>query len=73
MEDTLITVRVPKELKKRSTASKINWSQEIREAIKARLAATDRARAVEELERILPSVKPGFDGTAAIRENHLRS
>ena len=72
MEDTLITTRVSKKLKRRMKASKINWSQEIRRAIEARLAVTDRAQAIEELERLLTSVEPGFDGAAAIKENRIR-
>jgi hypothetical protein len=72
MEDTLITTRVSEKLKKRMKASKINWSHEIRRAIEARLAVTDRAQAIEELERLLTSVEPGFDGAAAIKENRIR-
>ena len=72
MDDTLITTRVSKKLKRRMKASKINWSQEIRRAIETRLAVTDRAQAIEELERLLTSVEPGFDGAAAIKENRIR-
>jgi len=69
MEDTLITIRVSKELKKKMRESRINWSQELRKTIEERLAARDRKEAVEELEKILASVKPGFDSAAAIKES----
>jgi len=69
MEDTLITIRVSKELKKKMGESRINWSQELRKTIEERLAARDRKEAVEELEKILASVKPGFDSAAAIKES----
>ncbi|HKW04511.1 MAG TPA: hypothetical protein VJN71_04350 [Nitrososphaerales archaeon] len=68
MSDELITIRVPKNLKKRMKSSKVNWSNELRGAIENKLAADDRKQAVRELERILVSVKPGFDSTRAIKE-----
>jgi post-segregation antitoxin (ccd killing protein) len=68
MDESLITVRVPKELKARMKMVKINWSEELREAIRTRLETNQRLNAEEDLERILASVRPGFDTTQAIRE-----
>jgi hypothetical protein len=68
MSDDLVTIRVPKDLKKRMRSSKLNWSQELRNAIEQKLAANNRKRAALELDSILVSVKPGFDSTRAIKE-----
>jgi hypothetical protein len=68
MSDELVTIRVPKSLKKKMKISKVNWSQELRNAIEKKLAMADRREAVEELDSILASVEPGFDSTRAIKE-----
>ncbi|MBI3840785.1 MAG: hypothetical protein HY297_02335 [Thaumarchaeota archaeon] len=68
MDDSLITVRVPKELKEQMKRAKVNWSEELREAILARLETNQRRKADEDLERIVASVRPGFDSLQAIRE-----
>ncbi len=68
MDESLITVRVPKELKERMKKARINWSEELREAIRTRLEANQRRNADGDLERILASVRPGFDSSQAIRE-----
>jgi hypothetical protein len=68
MSDELVTIRVPRHLKKRMKSSKVNWSQELRSAIERKLATDDRKCAVRELDSIITSVKPGFDSTRAIKE-----
>ncbi len=68
MDESLITVRVPRELKERMKRARINWSEELREAIRTRLETNQRRNADEDLERILASVRPGFDSLQAIRE-----
>jgi hypothetical protein len=68
MKDELITIRVPRHLKKRMNQSKVNWSQELRDAIERKLATDDRKYAVRELDSIIRSVNPGFDSTRAIKE-----
>jgi hypothetical protein len=69
MSDELVTLRIPKDLKKRMKKSKINWSQELRQSIERKLSASDRDEAIHELDAILLSVKPGFDSTRAIKES----
>jgi post-segregation antitoxin (ccd killing protein) len=68
MDESLITVRVPRELKTRMRKAKINWSEVLREAIRTRLEANQRRNAEKDLERIISSVRPGFDSSQAIRE-----
>ena len=68
MSESLITVRVPKELKKRMRESRINWSEELRRAIKAKLEADNKKTTEVELEKLLKSVKPGFSTLQAIKE-----
>ncbi len=69
MSDDLVTIRVPKKLKKQMKNSNVNWSQELRGAIERRLVVDDRKRAISELYSILVSIKPGFDSTRAIKES----
>ncbi|MDH2900814.1 MAG: hypothetical protein PXY39_07555 [archaeon] len=69
MSDDLVTIRVPKKLKKQMKNSNVNWSQELRGAIERRLVVDDRKRAISELDSILVSIKPGFDSTRAIKES----
>ncbi len=69
MSDELVTVRVPKHLKKRMKRSKVNWSEELRHAIEQKLASDDRREASRELDSLLLSVKTGFDSTRAIKES----
>jgi len=69
MSDELVTIRVPRQLKKRMKKSRINWSRELREAIEHRLATDSRQEAIRELDRLLLSVRPGFDSTQAIKES----
>ena len=68
MNESLITVRVPKELKKRMRESRINWSEELRRAIKTKLEADNKKTTEVELEKLLKSVKPGFSTLQAIKE-----
>ncbi len=67
-DSELVTIRVPKQLKKKMKKSQVNWSQELRNAIERKLAGEDRKRAASELNSILKSVKPGFNTLRAIKE-----
>jgi hypothetical protein len=69
MSDDLVTIRVPKQLKKRMKTSSVNWSRELRGAIERKLATDDRRIAASELDLLLVSIKPGFDSTRAIKES----
>jgi post-segregation antitoxin (ccd killing protein) len=68
MSESLITVRVPRALKEKMKKAKINWSEELRKTITAKLEVDRKRRSEEELVRVLESVKPGFDTLSAIRE-----
>ena len=68
MAESLVTIRVSKEMKERMKKAGVNWSEELRRMIEENLAKTERKRAGIELEALLASVKPGFDSTRAIKE-----
>ena len=68
MAETLVTLRVPKELKEKMNKSRINWSEELRRAIRSKLEEDTKRSADTELERLLDGVKPGFDSLRAIKE-----
>lgn len=68
MEESMITIRVPKEMREKMRRAGINWSEELRHAIESKLDEGQRRKANEELELIMRNVKPGFDSTRAIRE-----
>ncbi len=68
MTELLVTIRVSKEMKEQMRKARINWSEELRQVIEAKLARGERKKAREELKSLLTSVKPGFDSTQAIKE-----
>ena len=68
MDDSLVTIRVPRELRARMKRAGINWSDELRQAIRTRLEAERKREAARALDGILKSVKPGFDSLEAIKE-----
>jgi post-segregation antitoxin (ccd killing protein) len=68
MSESLITVRVPRELKEKMKRAKINWSDELRKTIAAKLEVDQKRKSEAELARVLESVKPGFDTLSAIKE-----
>ena len=72
MTESLVTLRVPRELKEQMRRSKINWSKELRQTIKSKLEADRKRKAEEELERLLTNIKPGFNSLDAIREARRR-
>lgn len=69
MAETMITIRVPKEMKERMRKAELNWSLEIRRAIEARLEDDRRVKANAELNELLRHVKPGFNSALSIRED----
>ena len=73
MSDELVTIRVPKHLKKRMKRSNVNWSQELRSAIEQKLLADDRKKAARELESLVASINKGFDSSRAIKETRLHA
>ena len=69
MDESLVTIRVSRELKDRMKKAGINWSEELRRAIEGRLEETQRKKANGDLEKLLIQVKPGFDTAHAIKES----
>ncbi len=64
-----ITVRVPKELKKRMEKYRyINWSEVIRRAIEAKIREEEIKRAIEIMDEIASKAKPSRDTSEIIRE-----
>lgn len=68
MTESLVTIRVSREMKGRMKKAGVNWSEELRRTIEEKLAKSERKRARTELETLLATVKPGFDSTRAIKE-----
>lgn len=68
MSDSLITIRVPRGLRARMKRAGINWSEELRQAIRTKLEAERKKEAAKMLDRILATVEPGFDSSKAIKE-----
>ena len=72
MAESLVTVRVTKELKEKMRRARINWSEELRKAIQTRLEAEQKLSAERELEAVLRSVRPGFSTLRSIKEDRGR-
>ena len=73
---TVVSVRVPKELKERMDAFRgaVNWSEEIRAFIERRVAELEQEKAIEELERLIEKLPPAPKGVALkyVREDRDR-
>ena len=69
----MITVRVPKELKKEMMQVNVNWPEYIRKAIKEEIRRIKRLEASKEINRIREKTKYGlFDSVKSIREDRER-
>jgi len=70
----VVSLRVPKELKKRMKDIDINWSEEIREFIEAKVREYKKKKALEEIDGMLKNIKKIESGTAAryVREDRDR-
>jgi len=70
---SVVSVRVPRELKKRMDALKpyVNWSEEIRRFIEERVRELERLRVIEEVEEIIKTLPEVPRGTASsyVRED----
>lgn len=67
----VVSLRVPRELKKRMKSIDINWSEEIREFIEARVREHKKKKAIEGIDEMLKNIKKVEMGTAAkyVRED----
>ncbi|MGC8831909.1 MAG: hypothetical protein ACP5PQ_04955 [Thermoproteota archaeon] len=53
----MITVRIPKKLKRRMKASRINWSEAIRRFIKKRIVFEERKRSIEKAVKTMDEIR----------------
>lgn len=60
----VISVRVPKELKRMMKEIDINWSEEIRKFIEKRIREYRKLRALEEIDSMLSDIPEVKAGTA---------
>lgn len=72
----VVSVKVPKWVKERMEAYRevVNWPEEIRRAIMAKIEEVERTKAVEEAVRLLEAIPPAPRGTAGalVREDRDR-
>ena len=70
---SVVSVRVPKDLKKRMDALKqyVNWSEEIRRFIEERVRELERLRVIEEVEELIKTLPEVPRGSASsyVRED----
>ncbi len=61
----VVSVKVPKDVKeKMKKYGSVNWPEEIRRAIMAKIEEIERIQAVEEAIKLLEAVPPAPSGTA---------
>lgn len=65
----VISIRIPKELKKSMKEIEINWSEEIRKFIEKKVREYKRIKALEEIDAMLASLPKAERGTA---KNYVR-
>ncbi|RLI89529.1 MAG: hypothetical protein DRO98_00825 [Archaeoglobales archaeon] len=65
----VISLRIPKDLKKAMKEIEINWSDEIRRFIEAKIREYRRKRALEEIDTMLSTLPRVEKGTA---RNYVR-
>ena len=67
----VVSFRIPKELKKAMKEIEINWSEEIRKFIEAKVREYKRRKALEEMDAMLASLPKVKKGTAVsyVRED----
>ena len=68
-----ISFRVPKELKRKMDELRdtVNWSEELRRYLERRIREYEQLKAIEEFEKVIESLPPSPEGTAAkyVRED----
>lgn len=68
---TVVSVRIPKEIKEKMKKYDVNWSEEIRRAIAERISEIERMKAAEEISKMierLPRAEAGFSAKS-VRED----
>jgi len=72
---SIITIRIPKELKEKMRKYKeINWSEVIRKALEEKIRIQEKIEAIRKIDEIRRKVKPVKKGELDkwIRENRVR-
>lgn len=69
MSNTLITIRIPKELRERMRKIDINWSEEIRRFIEYRVKAYELANVIEDIRKRAKGRRVKIDSWKLIRED----
>ena len=64
MGSTVVSIRVPPELKREMRKYNINWSNEIREFIKKRIEEEEKKRTLQEVIELVESLSGVPEGTA---------
>ncbi len=57
-EQTVITVKIPKEMKKKMKQIDVNWSEYIRECVQKKIAQEKKRAAFDKLDEIRKRSKP---------------
>ncbi len=67
----VVSFRIPRELRERMREVDVNWSEEIRRFIEAKVREHARKRALEEIDSMLEGLPAAERGTAAryVRED----
>ncbi|ASJ17401.1 hypothetical protein A3L04_10135 [Thermococcus chitonophagus] len=65
----VVSFRIPKELKRSMKEVDINWSEEIRKFIEAKVREYKRRKALEEIDAMLSNLPKAEKGTA---KNYVR-
>ncbi len=72
MSSTVITIRIPKELKEKMKKININWSEEIRRFIEEKIRSYELLETFEKIRRRAKKRKVRVDSTVLIREDRDR-
>ena len=72
MSSTVITIRIPRELKEKMKKININWSEEIRRFIEEKIRSYELLETFEKIRRRAKKRKVRVDSTVLIREDRDR-
>jgi len=72
VSSTVITIRIPRELKEKMKKININWSEEIRRFIEEKIRSYELLETFEKIRRRAKKRKVRVDSTVLIREDRDR-
>ena len=67
--ESVITIRLPEDLKRQMDRYKINWSEELRKDISNKIKALKMLSVLEEMQKNSKSMKVKVDSTELIRQD----